>query len=189
MTSIQRVALLDRGDTLFVTIWPADLVDQAKHVYSVEWRVAALLELDAEEGWYVRPNFYVGYFNAPVGARWYTTADARPIAEYLPNWVEDLDESVGRYERKDVEDDSFWQWLLERGYAQLEDRPGLDRLLATRVSRFDVRPSIEVAHGCAWAEAVALDDGGAQLATAVAEAVDRVLRGLDEPPPASLGSD
>lgn len=188
VTSMQRAALIDDDDVVTVSMWPAEQAPQARHVYATRERVEALLALDAQAQWTVRPNFYVGYFNAPVSQRWYTRADARPIREYLEHWLDDLEEHVGRYPRAELEDDWFWAWLLDRGYAQEDDRPGLDRLLATRVQHFDVRPSVEVMRRWSWAEAAALD-AARRLTVAVAETIDSVLAALDEPALAELNLD
>jgi len=162
--------------------------DTGQHVFSKRSRVQALLDFADDDEWEIRPNFHVSYFRAPVRARWYTSADERPLAEYLTNWLEDCEDAAGHYPRADIEDSPFWESLLERGYAMPADRPGLDQLLETNVCAFDVRPSIEVACRWSWADAVRLDTGG-QLVEAVALTLDRVLRAFDEPALESLRSE
>ena len=177
--SIQRAELVDDGGSLTLAAWPAELVGQAQHLYSQRSRVDALLALGERDGWELRPNFHISYFRAPPRARWYTSADEHPARDYLEHWVEDVDDSVGRYPRAEVEKDEFWEWLLDRGYALAADRPGLECLLAINVNAFDVRPGIEISHTWDWVDAVRLDGAGGLVAE-VRDALTSILGALDE---------
>ncbi len=180
VTSTQRVALEVCGDVLELRTWPAELKEQAEHLYKNPARVEALIRLLGQEGWVLRPNFHVSFFNAPGPARWYTDCTVSP-EQYLRQWIEDAPE-IGGCRRTKLEDPSFWDWLRQRGYASPEDRHGLKDLLDSNPTRqsFHIRPSIAVVKRWPMEEAKSLDKRGA-LCPAVRAAVDTVLGALEEP--------
>lgn len=176
--SVQRVALEARAEALAVALWPGELKPQAQHLYGDMTRVQRLAALAEEDGWQVRPNPHVSYFKAPAPRRWYLTSALSPSA-YLRQWgAEDLPQ-VGAHGRDELERE-LWPWLLKRGYGQSADRPGLERLLATRHERFFLRPGVEVIRYWDWDHAQRLDEEQ-RLEDEIAQAIDRVLSLLDEP--------
>jgi hypothetical protein len=180
VTSVQRAALRATPSEVLLETYPAELAPQARHVYEEPSRVEALIELSESDGWSLEPNFHVSYFRAPWYQRWYTTPRLSG-PDYLRSWVEDLDK-VGRYPRKHFEDPVFWRWLLDRGYAQEGDKPGLEELLARNVQEFDVRPSVKIARRWTWTDAVALDSReSGHLVSEVRDSLEAVLVALDEP--------
>ena len=109
--------------------------------------------------------------------------------DYLHQWTTDLDKAGRTISRNDLQDGTLWHWLIDRGYAQPHDRPGLERLLETRVDNFDMRPSITVSRRWPWHTARELDGDGrhSRLVDEVRDAVDHLLAILDEPQLADLG--
>jgi hypothetical protein len=149
--------------------------------------VERLVALAVEDDWKLRPDPHVAFWQAPVGQRWYTHCQLSP-ADYMRQWITDLPRAGRTVSRNDLEDETLFRWLIDRGYAQPSDRPGLERLLETRRDRLDMRPSIEVSRGWPWQTARELDGDGrnSRLVAEVREALERVLAILDEPDLASL---
>jgi hypothetical protein len=177
-TSIQRINLAQREGDLVLSTWPAEQVPQAQHVYRSPDIVERLICLSQEPGWRLSPNVHLSPWQAAWHQRCYFSAPIS-IEEYLHSWTGE-GESFGRYPRAEVEAPDFWHWLRDTGYASEGDREEFDRLLQGRWTKLDLRASIDVQRVWPWDEAVALDDRG-ELATAVRDAVSRILGVLAEP--------
>lgn len=177
-TSVQRAALTSETQALVLAMWPAEQKPQAEHVYGDGDRSRRLAALDGEDDWRVRPQPHVGFWTARPQQRWYLTCDLA-ADDYARRWTDDLSR-VGSVARDELELE-LWPWLLEHGYAQPEDRQGLDKLRETGRREFHLRPGLEVTRRWGWGEARRLDDRG-QLREQIRASIDEVLRLLDEPP-------
>lgn len=182
--AIQRIDLYAETDQLVLAMWPGELKAQAQHLYGSPERVEALLRVTEMDEWSLKPCFNVAYRNANYHARWYTTP-SMDGATYAKGWTRDL-ENAGGWRRERLENGELWAWLLDRGYAVEEDRPGLNRLLETRVQDFHARPTLEIRRSWSWAEAVEADDGEGRLIDEIGEAITAVLAAVDQPLPGSF---
>jgi hypothetical protein len=178
--SLQRAALEIDDRALTLHLWPGELKPQAEALYTAG-RAERLAELDdAGDGpWRVAPQPLLGFRNAPQRVRAYLTCTL-DAAEYARRWQDEDFSRVGAHPHDKVLTE-LWPWLLERGYASLEDRERLERFLQTLGRRaLHLRPAIHVSRTWSFAEAEALDDAGL-LVDEIHAAINRVLAVLQEP--------
>lgn len=147
---------------------------------------------EANHGFYLsaREGGGGGFSKTLDGAK----ALAEKREEELPSYSVELEDGSGTIEYLAFESDVIpveeqpkvvgrllrWDWLLQRGYAVEDDRPGLDRLLDTRVQDFHARPSLEVSRSWSWSDAVE-SDGNDRLIDEIREAVTAVFAAVDQP--------
>jgi hypothetical protein len=64
----------------------------------------------------------------------------------VKQWVDDFRQHARGCSRADIEDPSFWQWLLDRGYADTADRTTFENWLSRQPLRrqIHVRPGIQI---------------------------------------------
>ena len=181
--STQRLAIGDVGGGIVVLTWPAELVEQAEHVYTAE-RGHRLLEAAAEGGWDVDLRPHLAFWLARPEERLYTNPRPTMAAEeYVARWEGDDDERIGAHPRQTVRGE-LWPWLLERGYASAKDEDELEPFIGRLESRrrdAHLRPALRLLRR--WErEDVAALGGHDQLAHVVREAMNRLLRAVDDPP-------
>lgn len=181
VVAFDRVSLYIEGDNIVLSMWPAELRNQYKSVYSDPKKVDALAALTDNPAWHVQANFHLAYWRSSPPQRWYP-ARHLPGAVYVKQWIEDFhDKRAGRRPREDVKDPSFRQWLVARGYATESEMESLDEWAnKLPMDHFDVRPSMQVTRSWQLADAVVRDRTG-QLIAEVHEAINQVLAALDEP--------
>ena len=176
----QRLALeRDATDDVRLSIWPAELKDQAGAFYGSPDKVDATLELCRTTRWDGTPNGHLSYWLADRGRRWYFRGGRLPLGAYLSQWVEDLDR-VHAYTHDAVRNE-LWPWLVERGYAGgVLDRNRMHAFLDHARPEVHLRPSVWLSHRWGSYEVDDLDRRG-ELRQAVKREVDRVLNVLEEP--------
>jgi hypothetical protein len=180
--TLQRFALLARGEGLMLCTWPAELKAQAKEFYRAG-RVARFLDFLAEkdQAWRAEPRAQLAFRSALPRQRVYLRCDLG-IEDYVNRWLGDDYAQVGEHSRDEVLP-GLWPWLRERGYAAPSDE------LAAFLARLGKRPAF-LRPGTAlerlwpWADAEELDRRAA-LAGEIRDAITDVLSALREPlPPA-----
>jgi hypothetical protein len=174
--SVQRAYLSVYEKGLYLRMYPAEDKGQALQFYA-EGRGTRCAVLNEDDKWCAYPNLYLAFRNAPYGQRLYTHNEVK-VDEYVARWSGDDLDWVRAYSVDEARA-KLWPWLLERGYASPTD--DIDGFL-TRVGKRDVllRPSMAVEHYWSWEAAEAADLAG-QLQAQVRDAINKVLRTLDEP--------
>ena len=176
----QRLALeRDATGDVRLSIWPAELKDQAAAFYGSPEKVDATLELCRTTRWDGQPNGHLSYWLADRGRRWYFCGGRLPLGAYLSQWIDDLDRVRG-YARDQVLEE-IWPWLVERGYAGgVLDRHRLEAFLDHARPEVHLRPSLWLSHRWLSYEVDELQGRG-DFQQAVKREVDRVLQVLEEP--------
>lgn len=181
VTAFDRASLYIKDDTLVLSIWPAELAPQYKHVYSNSKRAEALIGLTKDPAWQVAANLHLAYWRAAGPQRWYPQRHLDG-SSYVRQWVKDFqDGRAGRRPREKLNDPKFRAWLIERNYASEGEMKDLDEWAEKLpMDKFDVRPSIQVTRSWHLANAIARDRED-QLVREVRESINQVLAALDEP--------
>ncbi|MCW2922401.1 MAG: hypothetical protein JWL76_2275 [Thermoleophilia bacterium] len=173
--AMRRIHLTHERDRVQLRMWPADILDQARHFYRDPAAVQRVLALRVH-GWEMRPNFHWGNFQTGYVHTW-PMPGTRSLEGYADYWMERFrDEHVGQLEP-------------DRFHAEL------DRLVADGIVDENHRSAFrlefedfEHANPCpgigAWVswefgDAVALDDDGA-FVEAVRVRVNEMLVALGE---------
>ncbi|WP_155726916.1 hypothetical protein [Mycobacterium avium] len=181
VVAFDRVSLYIEGDDIVLSMWPAELSDQYKAVYSDPKKVEALIALTDDSAWQIYANFHLAYWRSSAPQRWYP---ARHLSgpDYVRQWVKDFhDHQAKRRPREDINEPKFRDWLIERKYAIESEMESLDEWADNLpMAHFDIRPSIQLTRSWQFAEAVARDSTG-QLTLEVNEGINEVLTALDEP--------
>jgi hypothetical protein len=182
--TVQRFALLARGEGLVLCTWPAELKEQASEFYRAD-RVARFLDFLATKGqaWRAEPRVQLAFRSALPSQRVYLRCELG-IEEYVNRWLGDDFAQVGEHARYEVLPD-LWPWLRKRGYAAPSDEPKLAAFI-TRLGKRPafLRPGIALERLWPWADAAELDRRGA-LINEISDAITDVLSTLREPlPPA-----
>ena len=176
--SLQRLALAEVGGGLVVGFWPAELKPQAQYVYS-NARGEALVEAARAGGWNVRPNPHMGFFNSMARLRLYLDAGLDP-GQYVRRWEGPDADQMRAYSPPEVRL-SLWPWLKDRGYATDDDDKVLEdflRILGRRKAH--LRPGLHLDRR--WSRDEVRGRSRQELAAEIRDAVNRVLRSLEEPP-------
>lgn len=181
VVAFDRMSLFIEGDNLVLSVWPAELAPQYKHVYSDSKRAEALIALTEDPAWRVAANLYLAYWRASGPQRWYPERHLDGPS-YIRQWVQDFhDHRAGRRPREDVNDPAFRSWLVERNYASESEMTDLDEWAEKLpMDKFDIRPSIQVTHSWHLADAIVRDRTD-QLVAEVRESINQVLSALDQP--------
>lgn len=181
VVAFDRMSLFIEGDNLVLSVWPAELAPQYKHVYSDSKRAEALIALTEDPAWRVATNLYLAYWRASGPQRWYPERHLDGPS-YIRQWVQDFhDHRAGRRPREDVNDPAFRSWLVERNYASESEMTDLDEWAEKLpMDKFDIRPSIQVTHSWHLADALVRDRTD-QLVAEVHESINQVLSALDQP--------
>jgi hypothetical protein len=180
VVSFQRAALMVEQEMLTLHIWPGELKHQAEYLYA-EGRAVRLCELAAPGApWLVEPQPLLGYRNAPVRSRVYLTCTL-DAPTYARRWQGEDWERVGAHHRNHILAE-LWPWLLARGYASPSDAAAVESFVDSLGRRFaHLRPGMHIARSWPLEQAEELDEDG-RLAGEVRQAVEEVLRILEEPP-------
>ena len=184
--SIQRAALHLPDQTLRLLVWPAEKKPQALYVYGDPQRVDHIAALaDEDSAFTVDPNPHLTFRWANPGHpehRFYLRHD-QPAPAYLARWTRpDHIEHIRQYDREAVEAE-LWPWLLVEGYADEDDRQQLEQVLTAAGARpLQMRPGIQIARNWKYEDALALDETPSALAAEVRDALNTMLRALDEQP-------
>ena len=181
VVAFDRVSLYIEGDNLVLSVWPAELAPQYKHVYSDAKRAAALIALTEDPAWRVAANLHLAYWRSAAPQRWYPERHLDG-PDYIRQWVKDFhDHRAGRRPREDVNKPEFRSWLIKRNYATESEMDSLDEWAEKLpMDKFDIRPSIQVTHSWHLADAL-VKDRTDQLVTEVHESINQVLSALDQP--------
>jgi hypothetical protein len=181
VVAFDRVSLYIEGDNLVLSVWPAELAPQYKHVYHDSKRAEALIALTEDPVWQVAANLHLAYWRSAAPQRWYPERHLDG-PEYIRKWVRDFhDHRAGRRPREDVNKPEFRSWLVERNYATESEMESLDEWAEKLpMDKFDIRPSIQVTRSWHLADAL-VKDRTDQLKAEVHESINQVLSALDEP--------
>ncbi|MGH3244739.1 MAG: hypothetical protein ACRDOI_00775 [Trebonia sp.] len=184
--TVQRFALLARGEGLVLCTWLAELKEQAREFYRAD-RVARFLDFLAGKGqaWRAEPRPQLAFRSALPSQRVYLRCELG-IEEYVNRWLGDDFAQVGEHARDQVLP-GLWPWLRKRGYAAPSDEPKLAAFI-TRLGKRPafLRPGIALERLWPWADTEELDRRGA-LASEISDAITDVLTTLREPlPPVCL---
>lgn len=177
-TTLQRAGLELWGDSLVLAVWPGELKDQARALYSTG-RAAGLLDFVASsDDVEVAASPHLAFRLSDRRQRVYLTPTI-DVTEYVRSWA---DENLDRvaYPPSSLHDE-LWPWLLERGYASpadAEELPRFERALGRRA--IHLRPGLRVWRRWPLEAAEDLDERGA-LIDQVRTTLTRVLAALGEP--------
>ncbi|ORV89483.1 hypothetical protein [Mycolicibacterium iranicum] len=182
VASVERVNLWLEDADVRLAVWPAELKSQFTSVYSDPGKVQRLIAAEDASRWEIFPNFQLAFpFSAPA-MRWYPRRHLTG-AQYLNQWIDDLrDDRARGCRREDVERNEFWDWLLERRYADRDDRQSFDMWLSRQPVRrqIHIRPGFEILRLWSLDEVGASDMSG-RFASEVRECLDEILAALGEP--------
>jgi hypothetical protein len=178
--SIRRLAIGDVGGRVTVSVWPAELKEQAKYLYGQRLG-RAMIATARERGWTAKPNPHLAFRNS-AAARCLYMEPQLDAAEYARRWEEGDLERVGAHQRADIRADLL-PWLKSRGYATDDDDPVLEEWIATCLGNRPtfLRPGLRLSR--AWrTDALASPLEPSALADEVRSDVDAILRAAGEPP-------
>jgi len=163
-----------RGDSIELSLYPADTLTQARSFYNSAPAVEGLRRLIKRPGWEAHPNFHFGHFQR--GYCW--TCNQTDLDHYIDLWVERI-RGQGVVPREDW--DTYWAWLVAERIASPQDRPEFERhFVSTNRQTASPRPGIWLARRWSINRAEELDATG-QLANEVREALDAALAAVAEP--------
>ena len=180
--AVERVNLWFEHDTVKLACWPAELKSQYTAVYSTPEKVGALVAAETLSTWRIYPNFQLAFPFSAAAMRWYPRRHLTG-ARNVTQWVDDLkDHRAGARNRSDVQGIAFWDWLIDRRYADADDRQGFEIWVGKQPARrqIHVRPGFEVRQEWSFGEAVARDGAG-QLTSDVRACINDMLVALREP--------
>lgn len=176
--STQRLALADVGGGVVAGLWPAELMPQARYLYS-EGRAGALLSSASAFGWSVAASPHLAFFNSSAHQRLYLNPEVN-VNEYARAWEGADGRWIGQHSVEEVRH-SLWPWLKERGYVSAGDDPVLTeflRILGRRPAH--LRPGLRLELRLD-AAAVRTLGNSRQLPSTIRRAVNGVLRAAGEP--------
>jgi hypothetical protein len=176
--STQRLAIGDRGGTIIVALWPAELKPQAQYLYS-SGRSAALIAAARSLRWSVVPSPHLGFRNSPASRRLYMAPEL-DAAEYAQRWEGPDGRRIGQHTSQELRR-VLWPWLKERGYVADEDDDLLEQFLRHLGRRpAHLRPGLRL-KGRWDRDAQRALDGRRELALAIRSDVDEILGAAGEP--------
>jgi O-acetyl-ADP-ribose deacetylase len=179
--TVERAAMWLEGGKVCLSMWPGELKDQYRHVYSDSNSVERLIALTSNPGWELSANFHLAYPHAPAVYRWYPRRHLSG-AEYVIQWLDDCRAGMaGGRTHQQIKDPQFWEWLIERRYADVSDRMAFDAWLEKQPPRrqIHIRPSVQILYTWTTSEATTLDHSG-QLVREVGHSIKRALTALGE---------
>ena len=163
----------DDEDAVWLTLYPADTLGQARTLYTDHAAVERLLAL-RERAWELRPNFHFGFIQR--GLAWSPSELA--VEDYITLWQSEIGSS-GSIPREAWP--RYLDWLIETrvaadGYQETFHRAftGTDRESATP------RPGLRLVHSWAIADAERRDTER-RLVDEVRTTIDEALQALGEP--------
>lgn len=177
-----RATLFFDDQHVHLGFWPAELQSQYTYMYSDSKRIDALLDLNAQDGFTVEPNFQLAHRFAQPLQRWFPTR-LLSAAEYLHQWMDDLgDGRAGGSTRDEIADPRFFQRLVERRYSCAAEEASLHQWLDSKNPgiQVHVRPGIQILKTWSYAEFFAIDRQD-EIVTQVSEAADEILTALGQP--------
>jgi len=166
----------DDEDAVWLTLFPADTLGQARTLYTDHAAVKRLLALQ-ERSWELTPNFHFGFIQR--GLAWSRPSpELAPVEDYITLWQSEIGSS-GSIPREAWP--RYLDWLVEKrvaadGYQETFHRAftGTDRESATP------RPGLRLVHSWAIADAERRDTER-RLVDEVRTKIDEALRALGEP--------
>jgi hypothetical protein len=169
--SIQRLAIADVGGGAIALLWPAELKEQALHLYC-GGHGPALLATVRRLGWSVDATPHLAFHNARPSMRLYLDPDV-DVDDYVRRWAGRDADAVRAYEPDEVEP-VLWPWLKERCYARdADDAVFLDYRRGLGRRKAHLRPGLRLARRWSLAEVSAA--GEHELARAIRADVDALL--------------
>lgn len=178
--AVDRAALWVEGGHVCLCMWPAEVQTQYARFYPYPAKVEAVIGLAESEGWIVNSNFHIAHWHAQPAHRWYPQL-GEPTC--IRRWIVDFRRGrAGARSRQEVQDPTFRQWLVERGYVAESEVATLDDWLANHptVEQFFIRPGVQVLRAWPLADMVA-PDRRSEFVAEVRAAIDDVLSALGEP--------
>jgi hypothetical protein len=151
VNSCQRLAAGDAGGRVTFGLWPAELKEQANHLYG-QRRGRRMISAARAHDWSAAPSPHLAFWNAAPIVRLYMSPPL-DAAEYVGRWEDgDLD-LVGAYAPAEVRA-TLWPWLKGRGYATAEDDITLETWLTTRLKNRPafMRPGLRLKRHCGRAD-------------------------------------
>ena len=180
--STQRLAIGDVGGGIAVFTWPAELVQQARHLYTAD-RAPRLLAAAGVGGWDVDMRPHLAFWLSRPSDRLYLNPDpAIGVVEYVERWQSADHARIGTHPRETVRS-SLWPWLVHRGYASEADGAELDSFLGRLDSRnrdAHLRPALRLLRRWSHKEVAELRRARA-LPDTIRESVNRLLTAVDDP--------
>jgi len=179
--STQRLALGDVGGGIVAFTWPAELVRQAKYLYTSD-RALRLLDAAADSNWKVDMRPHLAFWTSRPPERVYTNpAPEMGVRTYVQRWGGPDAAMIGGHPRDTIRSD-LWPWLLERGYATPPDEELLEPFLGRLAKRnrdAHLRPGLCVTRRWGRAEVDELRRRD-ELASEIRSAVNRLLAAVDD---------
>jgi hypothetical protein len=147
VNSCQRLAAGDAGGRVTFGLWPAELKEQAKHLYGRRLG-RPMISAARAHGWSAAPSPHLAFWNAAPIVRLYMSPSL-DAADYARRWEDEDLEWVGAYAPAEVRS-TLWPWLKRRGYADVEDDSTLETWLTTRLKKrlAFVRPGLRLKRQC-----------------------------------------
>lgn len=176
-----RATLFLDGTHVHLGIWPAELQAQYTYMYSDPARIDALLELSADDGFTVQPNFQLAHRFAQPLQRWFPTR-ALSAEDYLQQWVDDFrDGRAGGRTHEEIAHPEFFQWLVDRDYARDREEESLHAWLDRKAAgiQIHIRPGIQITRTWPYAEVFA-NDRQNEITAQVRDATDQILTALGQ---------
>lgn len=175
--STQRLALGRPAGGVALFTWPAELNDQALHVYDGS-RAERLLAVAGESGWDVDPRPQLAFRNSRPSQRLYMNPEMG-VAEYVARWSGPDLRRIGSHEPETIRA-GLWPWLREQGFASAADEQELEPFLRRLGRRpAHLRPGLRLLRRWRPAEVSALEAEG-RLVAELRSATNRLLAGLGD---------
>jgi hypothetical protein len=128
--SCQRLAAGDAGGRVTFGLWPAELKEQAKHLYGRRLG-RRMVSIARARDWNAAPSPHLAFWNAAPVVRLYMSPSI-DADEYAHRWEDEDLAWVGAHSRDEVRT-TLWPWLKNRGYATAADDSILETRLTTRL--------------------------------------------------------
>jgi hypothetical protein len=129
LSSIERVSLVEQGEAIVVSFWPAELKTQAIYLYD-RGRAKGMVNAGRESGWSVEGRPQLAFRNSSPQLRLYLEPVAVPDAvdRYVGRWSGGDFRRIGAHARPALIT-HFWPWLKDAGYASRDDDDALGAFL------------------------------------------------------------
>lgn len=180
----ERVAMWVDNGKLCLAVWPGELAAQYRRLYADSRLVDDLIALCDQPQWELNANFHLAFPHSNAAHRWYPRTRRHCTgAEYVKQWVVDFNAGcAGARTYEKIADPTFWQWLVERRYADTEDRATFEVWLEKQPKKrpIHIRPGVQVLRSWSIQDARNLDSHN-ELIPEVSQSIKEVLTALGEP--------
>jgi hypothetical protein len=128
VVSTQRLAL--RGVSLTAALWPAELKEQAEHLYG-EQLATPMIRCAQERGWRAEPAPQLAFRSSAPDRRLYMVITEDALS-YARRWEGSDFSHIGQYERAPLRRE-LWPWLKSIGFITDGDDNVFEEWIGTRL--------------------------------------------------------